>query len=136
MTILTGQTFCLTAQCPVQKQSFRLTATLLRRLPNVLVSLPWLAFTMSRALHSGVRLLRSLCPPAHTLAFARPVSRQSGRGVPQFQCIRHVEIPLAACCAPGVSGTTYRHTTIACTPHHTFWFRCLSHFHLLPLTTL
>ena len=121
MTVLTGVPFYLTAQCPVQKPlGFRLTATLMRKFATVLVHLPWLAFTMSRALHPGIRLLRSLCPPSHTRAFLRPVSRQSGRGVPQFQDIRRIEIPVAACCAPGAWGTTSWHPTIAKTPHQTF----------------
>jgi len=122
MTVLAGFPVCLPAQCPVQKPlGFRLTATLIRQCSSVLVPFyPWLAFTMSRALHPGIGLLRSLCPPSHTLAFSRPVSRQGGVGVPQFQSIRRLEIPLAACCAPGVSGTTYRHAANASTQHRTF----------------
>ena len=136
MTVLTGSPFCLTAQCPVQRPlGLHLTATLIRKFAHVLVPRPWLAFTMSRALHPGIGLLRSLCPPSHTLAFSRPVARQSGFGVPQFQDIRRLEIPVAACCAPGALGTTYRNSGFSCTPHHTFWFRCLSHFHLFPITT-
>ena len=137
MTVLAGFPVCLPAQCPVQKPlGFRLTATLIRQCASVLVPFyPWLAFTMSRALHPGIGLLRSLCPPSHTLAFSRPVSRPGGVGVPQFPSIRRIEIPLAACCAPGVSGTTYRHAANASTQHRTFWFRCVSHFHLLQLTT-
>ena len=136
MTVLAGFPVCLPAQCPVQKPlGFRLTATLLRPCASVLVPLyPWLAFTMSRALHPGIGLRRSLCPPSHTLAFSRPVSRQGGVGVPQFQRIRRLAIPFAACCAPGVAGTTYRHAANASTQHRTLWFRCVSHFHLLPLT--
>jgi len=108
MTVLAGFPVCLTAQCPVQKpHGFCLTATLLRQFASVLVPLyPWLAFTMSRALHPGIGLLRSLCPPSHTRAFLRPVARPSGVGVPQFQSIRRLEIPVAACCAPDALGTT------------------------------
>ena len=127
MAVLTQQTFYLTAQGPVQKPNgFHLTATLIQRLPCVLASLPWLAFTMSRALHPGIRLLRSLCPPSHMLAFSHPLTRQSGVGVPQFQDIRRLEIPVAACCAPGALGTTSWHATIASTQHHPFWVRCIS----------
>jgi len=127
MTVLAGFPVCLTAQCPVQKpEGFRLTATLIRQFASVLVPLPWLAFTMSRALHPGVGLLRSLCPPSHLLAFSHPLPRQSGVGVPQFQDIRRIEIPVAACCAPGALGTTYWHPTLASTQHHPFWVRCLS----------
>jgi hypothetical protein len=68
----------------------------------------WQSFTMSRALHPGVRLLRCLRPPSHTLAFSRPLARHSGVGVPQFQDRRRIEIPVAACYTPGVSGTTSR----------------------------
>jgi hypothetical protein len=80
--------------------------------------LSWQSFTMSRALHPGVRLLRCLRPPSHTLAFSRPVSRQSGVGVPQFQSIRRVEIPLAACWRPGAIGTTCGHRAPVHTMHH------------------
>ena len=73
---------------------------------------------MSRALHPGIRLLRCLRPPSHTLAFSRPLARQGGRGVPQFQDIRRIEIPLAACCRPGAFGTTYRHRRPVGTRHH------------------
>ena len=69
-------------------------------------SLSWQTFTLSRALHPGIWLLRCLRPPSHTLAFSRPVSRQSGRGVPQFQSIRRLEIPVAAYYRPGACGTT------------------------------
>lgn len=67
-------------------------------------SLSWQAFTMSRTLHPGIRLLRRLRPPSHTLAFSRPHTRQGGVGVPQFQSIRRIEIPVAACCRPGACG--------------------------------
>jgi hypothetical protein len=73
---------------------------------------------MSRALHAGIRLLRCLRPPSHTLAFSRPVARQGGVGVPQFQSIRRLEIPVAACWRPGAYGTTYRHAGPARTTHH------------------
>ena len=68
----------------------------------------WQSFTVSRTLHPGIGLLRCLRPPSHTLAFSRPLARQRGRGVPQFQDIRRIEIPVAACYTPGVSGTTSR----------------------------
>jgi hypothetical protein len=81
-------------------------------------SLSWQTFTMSRALHPGLRLLRCLRPPAHTLAFSRPLTRYSGRGVPQFQSIRRIEIPVAACCRPGACGTTYGCRHPIHTQHH------------------
>ena len=81
-------------------------------------SFSWQTFTMSRALHPGIRLLRCLRPPSHTLAFSRPVSRQRGKGVPQFQSIRRIEIPVAACCGPGALGTTDGRTTPVHPQHH------------------
>ena len=78
----------------------------------------WQSFTMSRTLHPGLRLRRCLRPPSHTLAFSRPLPRQGGRGVPQFQDIRRIEIPVAACCRPGAFGTTYRHRRPVGTRHH------------------
>jgi hypothetical protein len=81
-------------------------------------SLSWQSFTMSRTLHPSIGLLRCLRPPSHTLAFSRPPTRQSSVGVPQFQSIRRVEIPVAACCRPGALGTTYGHSHPAHTMHH------------------
>ena len=132
MTALAGFPVCLTAQCPVQKpDGFRLTATLIQQFASVLAPLyPWQSFTMSRALHSGIRLRRCRRPPSHTRAFLCPVARQRGRGVPQFRGIRRLEIPVAACAAPGVLGTTYTHSWLASTQHHTLWSRCVSHFPL------
>ena len=85
---------------------------------------------MSRALHPGIRLLRCLRPPSHTLAFSRPLTRQGGVGVPQFQDIRRIEIPVAACCRPGAIGTTPEGSRPLPAKHHPFWVRCISHFHL------
>jgi hypothetical protein len=81
-------------------------------------SFSWKTCTMSRALHPGVRLLRCLRPPLHTLALSRPYIRQCQRGVPQFQSIRRIEIPVAACCGPGAYGTTPEHRTTAPAQHH------------------
>ena len=78
----------------------------------------WQSFTMARTLHPGLRLLRCLRPPSHTLAFSRPPKRPRGVGVPQFQDRRRVEIPVAACCGPGAYGTTYRHRRSVGTTHH------------------
>ena len=78
----------------------------------------WQSFTMSRTLHPGIGLLSCLRPPSHTLAFSRPLARQRGRGVPQFQDIRRIEIPVAACYRPGAVGTTYRHGSPVGTRHH------------------
>ena len=89
---------------------------------------------MSKALHSGVRLLRCLRPPSHTLAFLRPLSRQGGIGLPQFQGIRRIEIPVAACYRPGASGITPEGGHSLPARHHPFWVRCISHFHLFTVT--
>ena len=91
-----------------QGQSPRLCPLWLQGPSCLPFSLSWQSFTMSRALHPGIRLLRCLRPPSHTLAFSRPLARHSGVGVPQFQDRRRVEIPVAACYTPGVSGTTSR----------------------------
>jgi hypothetical protein len=79
--------------------------------------LSWQSFTMSPALHRGMRLLRGLRPPSHTLAFLRPVSRHRGKGVPQFQSIRRIKRPVAACCRPGANGSTYRQSPTVGTRH-------------------
>ena len=89
-----------------QGQSPRLCPLWLQGQFRLSFSLSWQTFTLSRALHPGIWLLRCLRPPSHTLAFSRPVSRQSGLGVPQFQSIRRLEIPVAACYRPGACGTT------------------------------
>jgi hypothetical protein len=78
----------------------------------------WQSFTVSRTLHPGIGLLRCLRPPSHTLAFSRPLARQRGRGVPQFQDILRIEIPVAACYRPGAVGTTYRQGSPVGTRHH------------------
>ena len=101
-----------------------------------LVFLSWRTFTLSLPLPQGIWLLRRLRPPARTLAFSRPVSRLSGLGVPQFQCKRRIERPLATCCAPGILGTTHQHRRNADAQPHAFWLRYISHFYLLSFTTL
>jgi hypothetical protein len=73
---------------------------------------------MSKALHLSLRLLRCLRPPSHTLAFSRPLTRQNGIGVPQFQDLRRIEIPVAACYRPGAFGTTYGCSPPIHTQHH------------------
>jgi hypothetical protein len=113
-----------------------LTSPWLQRMFRVPVFLSWRTFTLSRTLHPGIWLLRRLRPPCRTLAFSRPGYRPGGCGVPQFRCIRRLEIPVAACCAPVVSGSTERYRRITTPSPHTFWFRCLSHFHLFAFTTL
>jgi hypothetical protein len=50
--------------------------------------------------------------------------------------VRRIEVPLGACCRPGAFGTTYRHAGNVGTPHHPFWVRCISHFHLFGFTIL
>lgn len=101
-----------------QGQSPRLCPLWLQGQFRLSFSLSWQTFTMSRALHPGIRLLHCLRPPSHTLAFSRPVSRQSGLGVPQFQSIRRIEIPVAACCRPGAFGTTCGPRRHVHTMHH------------------
>jgi hypothetical protein len=66
----------------------------------------WQSFTMSRTLHPGIRLLRCLRHPSHTLAFSRPRTRRGGIGLPKFHGVQRIEIPVAACCKPGASGIT------------------------------
>ena len=44
-------------------------------------------------------------PLSHTLAFSRPLSRESGVSVPQFPC-ESCKYPVAACFTPGGSETT------------------------------
>ena len=103
---MTRQLPSLTGPQWLQGQSPRLSPLWLQGPPCLPFSLSWQSFTMSRALHPGIRLLRCLRPPSHTLAFLRPLARQGGVGVPQFQDIRRIEIPLAACFRPGAIGTT------------------------------
>jgi hypothetical protein len=117
-----------------QEQSPRLCPLCLQGQSCLPCSLSWQSFTMSRALHPGIRLLRCLRPPSHTLAFSRPRKRQGGIGVPQFQDIRRIEIPLAACCRPGALGTTPDGKLPLPARHLPFWARCVSHFHLSALT--
>ena len=97
-------------------------------------SFSWRSFTMSRPLQPGIRLLRRLCHPSHTLAFSRPLARQGGIGLPKFRDVRRIEVPLGACCRPGAIGTTYRYKPTIGTKHHPFWVRCVSHFHLFGFT--
>ena len=94
------------------------------------------SFTMSRPLQPGVGLLRRLCHPSHTLALSRPQTRPGGIGLPKFHGVRRLAVPLGACCRPGAFGTTYRHAGNVGTPHHPFWVRCISHFHLFGFTIL
>jgi hypothetical protein len=117
-----------------QGQSPRLCPLWLQGRSRVPFSFSWRSFTMSRPLQPGVRLLRRLCHPSHTLAFSRPLARQGDIGLPKFRDVRRIEVPLGACCRPGAFGTTYRHKPTVGTQHHPFWGRCISHFHLLAFT--
>ena len=130
---MTRQLPSLTGPQWIQGQSPHLIPLLLQGPFCLPCSLSWQSFTMSRALHPGVRLRRCLRPPSHTLAFLRPLARQGGVGVPQFQDIRRLEIPLAACCRPGAYGTTPEGNEPLRAKHHPFWVRCISHFHLFSL---
>jgi hypothetical protein len=114
----------MTRPCPFltepqwhQRQSPRLCPLWLQGQSCLPFSISWQSFTMSRTLHPGIWLLRCLRHPAHTLAFSCPLARQ-GKGLPQFQSIRRIETPVAACCGPGALGTTYRHRRSVGTPHH------------------
>ena len=119
-----------------QEQSSRLCPSWLQGPSCLPFSSSWRSFTMSRPLQPGVGLLRRLCHPSHTLAFSRPQTRPGGIGLPKFHGVRRLEVPLGACCRPGASGTTYRHTRTLGTSHHPFWVRCISHFHLFGFTIL
>ena len=99
-------------------------------------SLSWQSFTMSRALHPGMRLRRCLRHPSPTLAFSCPRMRRREKGLPQFQSLRRIEIPVAACCRPGALGTTPEGMSTLPARHHPFWVRCISHFHLLAIHDL
>jgi len=115
---MTQQRPSLTGPQWIQGQSPHLIPLWLQWPSCLPFSLSWQTFTMSRALHPGIRLLRCLRPPSHTLAFLRPLTRQSGVGVPQFRDRRRIEIPVAACSRPGAHGTTYRHSWLVGTRHH------------------
>ena len=103
---MTRQLPSLTGPQWIQGQSPRLIPLWLQGPSCLPFSLSWQSFTMSRTLHSGVRLLRCLRHPSHTLAFSRPLTRQGGVGLPKFHGVRRIEIPVAACCGPGALGTT------------------------------
>ena len=105
----------------IQGQSPRLIPLWLQGPSCLPFSLSWKTFTMSRALHPGIGLLRFLRPPSHTLAFLRPLMRQGGVGVPKFRDVRRIETPLAACCRPGARGTTPAGIRPLLAQHHTFW---------------
>jgi hypothetical protein len=115
---MTRQLPSLTGPQWIQGQSPRLIPLWLQGPSCLPFSLSWQSFTMSRTLHPGVRLLRCLRHPSHTLAFSRPLTRQSGVGLPKFRDVRRIEVPLGACCRPGAYGTTYRHRRPVGTRHH------------------
>ena len=108
---MTRQLPSLTGPQWIQGQSPHLIPLWLQGLSCLPFSLSWQSFTMSRTLHSGVRLLRCLRHPSHTLTFSRPLTRQGGIGLPKFHGVRRIEIPVAACCRPGALGITYRNRT-------------------------
>ena len=115
---MTQQLPSLTGPQWLQGQSPHLSPLWLQGPSCLPIFTTWQSFTMSRALHPGIRLLRCLRPPSHTLAFLRPQMRRGGVGVPQFQGIRRIEIPVAACCGPGASGTTSGDSHPLPTGHH------------------
>ena len=98
----------MTRPCPFltepqwhQGQSPRLCPLWLQGQCRLSFSFSWPTCTIANAFYVGLGLLRCLRPPAHTLAFSRPRARPGERGVPQFQSLRRLEIPVAACCRPG-----------------------------------
>jgi hypothetical protein len=105
---MTRQLPSLTGPQWIQGQSPRLSPLWLQGPSCLPFSLSWQSFTMSRALYPGIRLLRCLRHPSHTLAFSRPLTRQGGIGLPKFHGVQRIEIPVAACCRPGAVGITYR----------------------------
>ena len=111
-----------------QGQSPRLCPLWLQGQLRLSFSLSWQSFTLSRTLHPGLRLLRCLRPPSHTLAFLRPLTGPGGIGLPKFRDVHRIEVPLGACYEPGAFGTTYRLSTLVGTTHHPFWVRCVRHF--------
>jgi len=108
---MTRQLPSLTGPQWIQGQGPRLIPLWLQGPSCLPFSLSWQSFTMSRALHHGIWLLRCLRHPSHTLAFSRPLTRQGGVGLPTFHGVQRIEFPVAACCRPGASGITHRHTT-------------------------
>ena len=106
---MTRQLPSLTGPQWIQGQSPHLIPLWLQELSCLPFSLSWQSFTMSRPLQPGIRLLRCLRHPSHTLAFSRPHTRQGGVGLPKFYGVRCIEFPVAACCRPGALGITYRH---------------------------
>ena len=64
--------------------------------------------------HLATTLPPSSCP--HTAIFVS--SCEARERLPQFQSIRRIETPVAACCGPGAWGTTSRHRRSVGTPHH------------------
>jgi hypothetical protein len=95
-----------------QEQCSRLCPLWLQGQSRLPFSFSWQSFTMSRPLQPGIRLLRCLRHPSHTLAFSRPLTRQGGIGLPTFHGVQRIEIPVAACCRPGAVGITYQHRPI------------------------
>jgi len=108
---MTRQLPSLTGPQWIQGQSPHLIPLWLQGPSCLPFSLSWQSFTMSRSLQTGVRLLRCLRHPSHTLTFSRPLTRHSGVGLPKFHGVRRIEIPVAACCRPSAIGITYRDRT-------------------------
>jgi hypothetical protein len=102
----------------LQGQSPRLSPLWLQGQCCLPSSASWQSFTMSSPLQPGIRLLRCLRHPFHTLAFSRPLARQGGIGLPKFRGVRRIETPVAACWRPGALGPTPGHRSPVQTPHH------------------
>ena len=84
-----------------QERSSRLCPLWLQGPSRLPFSFSWRSFTMSRPLQPGLRLLRRLRHPSHTLAFSRPLAKQGGIGLPKFRDVRRIKVPLGACRRPG-----------------------------------
>ena len=76
-----------------QRQSLRLCPLWIQESSRLPINRSWRSFTMSRTLPPGLRLLRRLCHPSHTLALSRPLTRPGGVGLPKFRDVRRLEVP-------------------------------------------
>ena len=95
----------------------------------------WQSFTLSRPLQPGIRLLRCLRPPIDSLAFSRPAfAGKADRSSPvpppvpssTRSCLLYAGRTSEQPAPENIAGA------FAAVP---FWVRCISHFHLLYLTT-
>jgi hypothetical protein len=98
------------------------------------VLLSWRTFTVSRPLQPGIRLLRRLRPPAHTLALSRPAA---GPVSWEFPSSGTRDVIVTGSCL--LYAGRIRDNTERCVgrsaPRHPFWVGCLNHFHPFNITT-